>query len=220
MVYRTSRLLQILHRPPSHLRVELMRDNVRFAPRRVKREATRSCGLRHNRHNIARNWPISRDLRFQHDRSSGGAFPRAFRRYSAESRQDFHRVIHRVEIRVSSENPPLPRRFCACFSCAISARVCSAFSAAFSYVFRPLKSGRSHRKKGERKAGDEICGKHDFRIPGHYRWWSMRRVHTNCGTWNIFNSCRWLPRRRIHRLLQASLRVQVPRRGEVRSKRR
>ncbi len=116
MVHRTSRLLQILHKPPSHQHLVLMCDNVRLPPRRVKQQTTRSCGHPPVKHNIKRKYSSINEL--------------------ADMHQTWCRVLFR---QASAEDPPLLDRISTgLFTGPVFAipQKIRAFLAAFAHVFR------------------------------------------------------------------------------------
>lgn len=165
MVHRTSRLLQILHTPPSHHRVVLMGDNVRLASCCVKPKTTRSCGRSSGVHNIKRKSLHPKHLRDELASGSGPAFPPSFHCNSAASRQVFRRLCTIADRRVPSGNPHVPRSICACFPCTLSTAPTFGFSAAFACDFRRYSSGHDRRKMGEIQAVAEICGKRRSGVP-------------------------------------------------------
>lgn len=215
-VGRTCFVLQILHILPHFQRVVLMGDKLRLAPPRVKsgpqylvviiKTNTTSCvSIRefNNLHGPVRHSPSSRN-------------PPVLRWFSARSQQDFHSLLHKLDLRESSENPPLLHMFYELFSSRLSTELTRPFSSAFSCFFRQ----RSERKKGEKQAECEICGKARFGLdrPLHVV------VESGCAhkLWHVehfsFRGSRSLPR---HRSVRQGVRRELPpeaaRRASLRS---
>ena len=180
MVDRTSRLLQLLHSPPSLAPVVVVEDTLRLAARSVKSGTTTSCGGRTEPHNRSRKLPVFSKLLTGYRRSDSAIFPPLFHRFSAGNRQVIHRVLHRADLSVSSENPLVFRRFCYWFSYSFSSTGRRTFSSTFWWWFTQDSGGRSRKIFQARRLDRLRLRKSEGRgRADHYGWWLWRRCTHN-----------------------------------------